>query len=78
MKKINNYIHFDKSDFKININNTEFEKPTYFNRAIKCFRYNIDTNLIERYCNKCKNWYPCLEPNVDTLLFNIISSHFNF
>lgn len=56
MKKINNYIHFDKSDFKININNIEFEKPKYFNRAIKCFRYNIDTHLIERYCCKCKNW----------------------
>lgn len=78
MKTINNYIHFDKSDFTINIDDIDFEKPKYFNRAIKCFRYNIETHIIERYCSKCKNWYPCLEPNVDTLSFNIISSYFHF
>ncbi|MDU1823971.1 hypothetical protein [Clostridium sp.] len=78
MKTINNYIHYDKSDLIININNLEYTKPKYFNRAIKCFRYNIEANMIERYCSKCKNWYPCLIPNEDTLSFNIISSNFHF
>lgn len=65
MKITNNFIYFEKDDEIITYNDITFNKPSYFNRAISRFRFNLNTNTIERLCAKCNNWYTVLLFNAE-------------
>lgn len=78
MKIENDFIYFDKNDEIIIYNDITFNKPNHFNRAISRFRFNLNTNTIERFCSKCKVWYVVLNFSPEDSSLTVVDTHFHY
>ncbi|MGL4731534.1 MAG: hypothetical protein ACRCW0_08115 [Clostridium sp.] len=73
-----NYIRFKKYKLNLTINDLNIQFPCYINRAVSRYRFNTQTLILEKFCNKCKIWFKIFKYENTTFIKIIDENVFHF